>query len=72
MMYFFPEMLTNSQGMSKFNNNTKTLSMLLCLHLAESDLQRMPNAVHYLNFNAKSGVCRVTDESLFVIVEFFN
>ena len=78
-MYFFPKMLTNSQSMSKFKNNTKTLSLLLCLHLAESVLQRMPNAVHYLNFKtnravyAGSSLVYVnTDESWFVIVEFFN
>ena len=51
--------------MSKFNNNIKTWILLFCLHLAESVLQRMPNAVHYLKFNAKSGVCTDvdTDES---------
>ena len=38
-MYFFPEILTNSQSMSKFNNNIETLSLVLCLHLAESVLQ---------------------------------
>ena len=67
-MYFFP---TNSQSMSKFNNNTKTLSLLLCLHLAESDLQRTPNAVHYW-VSTSSLVYVNTDESWFVIVEFFN
>ena len=47
-----------TQSMSKLNNNTKTLSMPLSLHLVETVLQRTNNAVHYLNFNAKSGVCR--------------